>query len=98
MPDIYFKCPQCTHPLEASEELASQLIDCPVCKEAIEVPIQSQPPNPPVSAPPPLPISPVLPPLHQQFATPNTRLCPACKAQVSREADVCPQCGHPIKR
>lgn len=24
--------------------------------------------------------------------------CPECKGQVSSEADVCPKCGHPVKR
>ena len=65
MPDIHFECPKCTQPLDAPEELARQLIDCPTCKETIEVPIRSRPIN--TTAPPPPPIPPVSqPPSPQQ--------------------------------
>jgi phage FluMu protein Com len=43
MPDIHFECPKCKQTLDAAEELATQLIDCPSCKEVIEVPVRSQP-------------------------------------------------------
>jgi hypothetical protein len=45
MPDIHFECAMCKQSLEAPEELANQLIDCPTCKETIEVPIRSRPPQ-----------------------------------------------------
>jgi hypothetical protein len=44
--------------MDAPQELAAQLIDCPNCKETIEVPIRSQhnePPKPPEPAPKPAP-------------------------------------------
>ena len=42
MPDIHFECAKCGQPIDAPEELASQLIECPTCKETIEVPARSQ--------------------------------------------------------
>ena len=36
-PDIKFKCPRCSQPLEAPEDMLGQLIDCPSCNQAIEV-------------------------------------------------------------
>jgi hypothetical protein len=58
MPDIHFECPKCSQTLDAPEELASKLIDCPTCKEAIEVPAPNQrielpKPQEPTSKPPP---------------------------------------------
>lgn len=61
MPDIHFECPKCSQALDAPEELATQLIDCPACKETIEVPLRSQraeppkPPKPASTSPPPAP-------------------------------------------
>lgn len=67
MPDIHFDCPKCKQTLDASEELAAQLIECPTCKETIEVPVRSSrptPQKPPEPAPkfasvptPPTPVS-----------------------------------------
>ena len=60
MPDIHFECPGCNQPLDAPEELANQLIECPTCKETIEVPIRTHPLKPQASAPPrPPPNSPL---------------------------------------
>jgi hypothetical protein len=39
MPDIHFACPKCNQTIDAPEELANQLTECPTCKEVIEVPI-----------------------------------------------------------
>ncbi len=47
MPDIHFECPKCSQALDAPEELATQLIDCPTCKETIEVPVRRRPSKPP---------------------------------------------------
>jgi hypothetical protein len=67
MPDIHFDCPKCAQTINAPEELANQLTECPTCKATIEVPVRSQlssswkteyaakPPSPPepAQAPPP---------------------------------------------
>ena len=53
MPYIHFECPKCTQTLDAPEELAASLIDCPGCKETIEVPLHSQRAEPPKRAPAP---------------------------------------------
>ena len=53
MSDIHFLCPKCSQAIDAPDELAGQLVDCPTCKETIEVPsrIRSSPqvPGPPPS-------------------------------------------------
>jgi len=46
MPDIHFACPKCNQPIDAPEELANQLTECPTCKETIEVPVRSLTPPP----------------------------------------------------
>jgi len=38
MPDISFNCPGCGQTLEAPEEYAGQVVECPSCKGEIEVP------------------------------------------------------------
>jgi len=47
MPEIHFECPKCNRPLDAPQELATQFIECPNCKEVIEVPARSKPTKPP---------------------------------------------------
>jgi hypothetical protein len=60
MPDIHFDCSRCTQAIDAPEELAGQLIECPTCREMIEVPIRTRHAGPPKSPepttkPPPAP-------------------------------------------
>jgi len=38
MPDIEFNCPNCNQTLEASEDMAGEVIECPACNEQIAVP------------------------------------------------------------
>lgn len=62
--DIKFNCPSCKQPLEASIDMAGQLIDCPACKNVLEVPEQIILPKsggripPPSRTPLPRPIPP----------------------------------------
>ena len=51
MGEIRFECPKCRQSLAAPEELATQMIDCPTCSEAIHVPLQGRPLR--AEAPPP---------------------------------------------
>jgi uncharacterized protein YbjQ (UPF0145 family)/DNA-directed RNA polymerase subunit RPC12/RpoP len=53
MPEIHFECARCNQPLDAPQELATQFIECPNCKEVVEVPSRSEPMKPP-SVPPDL--------------------------------------------
>jgi uncharacterized protein YbjQ (UPF0145 family) len=55
MSDVHFECPKCKQPLDAPEELAAQLIECPTCNERIKVPVRSQREYQP--QPPPIPRS-----------------------------------------
>jgi hypothetical protein len=50
MSDIHFECNKCSQPIEVTQELAGQLLECPACKETIEVPS-----NLPRAIPPALP-------------------------------------------
>lgn len=47
MPDIHFQCAKCNQSIDAPDELASQLIECPTCKETIKVPPRKVPGPPP---------------------------------------------------
>jgi len=38
MAEINFVCPMCNQPLEAPEEYANQVIECPACSKEITVP------------------------------------------------------------
>jgi hypothetical protein len=38
MPDIRFNCPMCNQQLEAPDEYAGQVIECPACQKEITVP------------------------------------------------------------
>src|SRR5262245_47937261 len=57
MPDVHFECPKCKQPLDASVQLAGQLIECPTCNERIEIPVPSQRSDPKHVQPPPIPRS-----------------------------------------
>jgi hypothetical protein len=52
----------------------------------------------PPAASPTVPPKTAPPPALREFTNPNLKFCPACRAQVSNETDICPHCGHPIKR
>lgn len=47
MPDIHFQCAKCNQSIDAPDELANQLIECPTCNETIEVPPHKVPGLPP---------------------------------------------------
>ena len=55
--------------LDAPEEFATQLIDCPTCKETIEVPFRSRTPDTP-KVPEPLLVPPPKPPEPPEAPTP----------------------------
>ena len=57
MPGINFDCPKCNQSLNAAEEFARELIECPFCKETIEVPIRSQQAESPKPSPVSVPVS-----------------------------------------
>lgn len=79
MPSIRFKCPMCDQSLEAPEELANMLIDCPACSNKIEIPQCSDPAMVkalPALEPPPL-VPPVLPPSSSYNPDAPIR-CPMC--------------------
>lgn len=38
MPDVSFSCPHCQQVLEAPEEMAGEVVDCPACEQSMTVP------------------------------------------------------------
>ncbi len=49
MPNIRFKCPHCSDPIEQPNDMLGQLIDCPSCGQTVEV--QKPAKRPPLAAP-----------------------------------------------
>lgn len=45
MTDTKFNCKHCGQSLEAPEDMAGDLIDCPACSQVIEVPFRRAPPR-----------------------------------------------------
>jgi Domain of unknown function (DUF4177) len=56
MPNIRFKCPHCSDPIEQPIEMFGQLMDCPSCGQTVEVKKPSK--RPPLSPPSPPPSHP----------------------------------------
>ena len=86
MSDIHFECSKCNQPIDAPKEMASQLIECPTCKETIEVPVRSQqvdePKLPAPSKPAPAQATP--PP----SAKPSPTKFPAIQTIISNQGNV----------
>lgn len=94
-------CTNCGKRIKFPREQLGQVIDCPGCGLSVVLNVASinlgaatKTKSP--SLPPVHPVS--RPPVRQQPVNPNLQACPVCKAQISREADICPHCGHPNKR
>jgi hypothetical protein len=51
---ITVKCPSCSTPMSAPDQMAGQMVRCPKCSATLQVPAASAPPNstPPAPAPP----------------------------------------------
>ena len=48
MPDVKFKCPKCSQSLEAPDDMAGQVAECPSCRTSVRIPQSklSRPPTP----------------------------------------------------
>ncbi len=90
-------CPSCNEAVLITDEDMAKTFECPFCQQPIEF---DEPEPPPIEKPPP-PIE-KTPPLSDEarrMLTSNLLiLCPACSKAVSKQADICLNCGHPIYR
>ena len=88
-------CPSCNEAVLIADEDMAKTFECPFCHQPIEF---DEPEPPPIEKPPPPIEKP--PPLSDEarrMLTSNLLiLCPACSKAVSKQADICLNCGHPI--
>ena len=92
-------CPHCNEGILIPDDEVSSTFECPFCNQNIELEQEEEETLPPKDKTkekkqPPLDSS-------NSFRTPlNPFLCdcPACGRSVSKKADICPSCGHPIYR
>ena len=87
MVEIKFNCPHCQQSLEASEDMAGDLIDCPTCSKAIQVP--SQPKTKLALKTPQKP--------QLQRPAPAQSTCRYCGAVAHADAVLCISCGRNMK-
>jgi len=88
MSELKFNCPHCKQPLETSEGMVGQTIECPFCNASIELPKpapQPEPETPPAHTPPPEPAA---------APQPETRDCPFCGEEILAKARKCKHCGE----
>ena len=91
-------CPSCNEAVLIADEDMAKTFECPFCQQSLEIdkpepePVKDAPP--PVEKPPP-----AVSDEAKRVLTSNLLiLCPACSKAVSKQADICLNCGHPIYR
>jgi DNA-directed RNA polymerase subunit M/transcription elongation factor TFIIS len=89
-------CPHCNEDVLISDDEVSTIFECPFCLQQIQLEQEEE------TLPPKLePEEEKVPQVDEsnQFKTPLNPLlclCPACGKSVSKKADICVNCGHPI--
>ena len=96
-------CPSCNEAVLIADEDMAKTFECPFCQQSMEIdkpepePVKDAPP--PVEKPPPVKMPPPVSDEAKRVLTSNLLiLCPACSKAVSKQADICLNCGHPIYR
>ncbi len=102
-------CPSCNEAVLIADEDMTATVECPFCQQRFELESETSsthhPPSPQKNEPPPIetpppPVEKTLPPLSdeaRQMLTSKLLIqCPACGKAVSKQADICLSCGHPI--
>ena len=83
----YAKCPcnVCSAKIEFEPSRAGYLATCPHCgmETTLFIPV------------PPRPLKPEIP--KPEIPNPNLTPCPGCGRSLSVQAEICPQCGHPLR-
>jgi DNA-directed RNA polymerase subunit M/transcription elongation factor TFIIS len=107
-PEMEIECPSCKEQILIPDDELTEVFECPFCLQTIELEQQKEdevlPPKidskekpkashepPPASAPLPSAES-----IMNDFRGPLLMPCPACGKSVSKKADICAGCGHPI--
>ena len=90
-------CPSCNEAiLIADEDMYSPSLECPFCQQSIKLESETSsthhPPSPQKNEPPP----PVSDEAKRLLISKLLIQCPACGKAVSKQADICLSCGHPI--
>ncbi len=101
MADIKFQCQECEQPLEAPEEMAGDVIECPACEQNITVPVpvaeparESAPEGP--SAESPFPNLPNLQ-IEEPYSESSRENCPECGEPLAEGSVLCLACGFHTK-
>ena len=90
-------CPSCNEAVLITDEDMAKTFECPFCQQPIEF---DEPEPPPVKdVPPPVELPPPVSDEARRMLTSKLLIqCPACGKAVSKQADICLDCGHPIYR
>ena len=90
-------CPSCNEAVLITDEDMAATVECPFCQQPIE--FDEPEPTPIEEPPPPIEKTPPLSDEARRMLTSKLLIqCPACSKAVSKQADICPSCGHPIYR
>ena len=86
MADFSFACPSCKQVLEASDDMAGQVVECPACQQQITIPCpETAAPQEEVAAP------------QDAEEAPASPKCPSCGTAMEADAVLCVHCGFHTK-
>ena len=86
MPDMTFNCPECGQELEAPDELAGEVVECPTCSAQIQIPgADETEADEAVEKPSPASILPAM--------DEPSNSCPECGTEMEPDAVLCVACG-----
>lgn len=88
MADLTFACPGCEQVIQAPEEWAGQVVECPNCNQEMTVPGNIPEDQEPLSIPDPASILPGV-----GEAVPAEASCPECGEDMDADAVLCMACG-----
>jgi len=89
MADFEFSCPNCNQVLEAPDDMAGEVVECPGCQQQMTVP---QPPEPEPAPEPPKPVA-----KKQPAAVIAASRCPNCEKEMDDDAVLGVHCGYHLK-
>jgi len=82
MADFSFACPSCKQVLEASDDMAGQVVECPACQQQIAVPALEA-------------AAPAEEAVEEVAAAAGK--CPSCGKAMEADAVLCVNCGFHLK-
>lgn len=90
---IEFACDFCKQTLEATDDMAGQIVDCPNCQKPITIPAPKPPAASPKPVPAPAPARSAPPPR----PAPQSKPEPAARTAAPAAAPTCPECASPME-